>query len=98
MARKVDSGLADVIGCFSWLRRWKSAPTHTVAGVYELYQQLLPTKIYQQYKTKTSNNTDVKCRMCGKAVHVVTGCGALAQSKYNARHDAGRKVLFFGLL
>ena len=47
---------ADVIGCFSWLCRWKTAPTHTVAGVYELYQQLLPTKIYQQYKTKTSNN------------------------------------------
>lgn len=49
---------ADVIGSFSWLCRWKTAPTHTVAGVYELYQQLLPTKIYQQHKTKTSNNTD----------------------------------------
>ena len=53
---------AGVIGCFSWLCCWKTAPTHTVAGVYELYQQLLPTKIYQQYKTKTSNNTDVKWR------------------------------------
>jgi len=52
---------ADVIGCFSWLRRWKSAPTHTAAGVNELYRQLLPTKIYQQYKTKASNNTEVKC-------------------------------------
>jgi len=93
---------ANVIGCFSWLRRWKSAPTHTVAGVYELYQQLLPTKIYQQYKTKTSNNTDVKCRMCGKGAenvpHVVSGCCALAQSKYKARHDAALKVLFFDLL
>ena len=26
----------DVIGRFSWLCRWKTAPTHTVAGVYEL--------------------------------------------------------------
>ena len=82
--------------------RWKSAPTHTVAGVYELYQQLPPTKNYQQYKTKISNNTDVKCRMCGKAMenvtHVLSGCGALAQSKYKARHDAAIKVLFFDLL
>ena len=93
---------SDVIGCFSWLCRWKTAPTHTVAGVYELYQQLLPTKIYQQYKTKTSNNTDVKCRMCGKAMesvpHVLSGCSALAQSKYKTRHDAALKVLFFDLL
>ena len=92
---------ADVIGCFSWLRRWKLRP-RTAAGVYERYQQLLPTKIYQQYKTKTSNNTDVKCRMCGKAVesvpYVLSGCGALAHSKYKTRHDAALKVLFFDLL
>lgn len=92
----------DVIGCFSWLHRWKTAPTHTVAGVYELYQQLLPTKIYQQYKTKTGNNTDVKCHMCGKAVEsvprVLSGCGALVQSKYKTRLDAALKVLFFDLL
>ena len=89
-------------GCFSWLCRWKTAPTDTVAGVNELYQQLLPTKIYQQYKTKTSNNTDVKCRMCGKAMesvpHVLSGCSVLAQSKYKTRHDAALKVLFFDLL
>ena len=93
---------ADVIGCFSWLCHWKTVPTHTVAGVYELYQQLLPTKIYQQYKTKTSNNTDIKCRMCGKAMEsvprVLSGCSALAQSKYQTRHDAALKVLFFDLL
>ena len=76
-------------------------PTHTVAGVYELYQQLLPTKIYRQYKTKTSNNTDVKCRMCGKAmesIHVLSGCSVLVQSKYKTRHNAALKVLFFDLL
>ena len=89
-------------GCFSWLCRWKTAPTHTVAGVYELYQQLLPTKIYQQYKKKTSNNIDVKFRMCGKAMesvpHVLSGCSALAQSKCKTSHDAAFSVLFFDLL
>ena len=62
---------AAVTGCFSWLCCWKTAPTHTVVGVYELYQQLLPTKIYQQYETKTSNNADVKCRRCRKAIDSV---------------------------
>ena len=30
--------------CFVWLSSWKNAPTHTIAGVQELYQQLLPTR------------------------------------------------------
>jgi len=73
--------------------RWDDADvTDTVAGVYELYQQLLPIKIYQQYKTKTSNNTYVKCCMCGKAMESVpydlSGCSVLAQSKYKTRHNA----------
>ena len=60
-------------------------------------------KIYQQYKPKTSNNTDVKCSMCGKDVasisHVLSGYGALAQSKYNkTRHGAALRVLLFELL
>ena len=32
--------------CFVWLSSWKNAPTHTIAGVQELYQWLLPTKVY----------------------------------------------------
>ena len=32
---------------------WKNAPTHTIAGVQELYQQLLPTKVYYNRKTKS---------------------------------------------
>ena len=31
--------------CFGWLRNWTSAPTHTIAGVMELYEQLTPTKV-----------------------------------------------------
>ena len=26
-----------VIDCFTWLSKWKSAPVHTVTGIYELY-------------------------------------------------------------
>ena len=34
--------------CFAWTSDWKTAPTHRVAGIHELYQQLLPTKIYSK--------------------------------------------------
>ena len=72
--------------CFSWMSEWKTAPTHTIAGLQELYQQLLPTKVYHQKKTGTHKSQDVKCRIWGKAaemqVHMLAGCGALAQSKY----------------
>ena len=32
--------------CFAWMKDWSSAPTHTVAAMIELYEQLLPTKVY----------------------------------------------------
>ena len=41
---------------------WKNAPTHTIAGVQELYQELLPAKVYYNRKTK-SQITDEKCRL-----------------------------------
>ena len=34
----------------------------------------------------------------GEFPHVLRGCSVLAQSKYNTRHDAALKVLFFDLL
>ena len=90
--------LTGVIDCFTWLSKWKSAPVHTVAGIYELYQQLLPTKLYHQSKTKTLTTSDATCRMCGKGPeslpHVISGCGALAQTKYMPRHNAALKILF----
>ena len=74
--------------CFAWLSSWKNAPTHTIAGVQELYQQLLPTKVYYNRKTK-SQVTDEKCRLCGDSLenvqHILSGCGALAQTKYQQR-------------
>ena len=53
-----------------WLSLWKNAPTHTIAGVQELYQQLLPTKVYYNRKTK-SQVTDKKCRLCGDSLENV---------------------------
>ena len=58
--------------CVAWLCCWKAAPTHVVAGVQELYQQLLPTKVFYHRKTGTSVNGDERCRMCGKATECVS--------------------------
>lgn len=92
----------NVQGCFGWLKEWPSAPTHTIAGMMELYEQMLPTRVYTTYKTRTNPSDDTLCRLCGEAVesleHVLAGCLALAQSKYLARHNAALKVLFFEML
>ena len=89
-------------GCFAWLSEWSCAPTHTVAGVMELYEQLLPTRVYSAYKTGTFDQNNIMCRMCGKApeciAHVLVGCPSLAQTKYMERHNAALKVLFFEIL
>ena len=84
--------------CFAWMKDWSSAPTHTVTGMIELYEQLLPTKVYTTQKTKTTEG-DVSYRLCGKEAetlpHIVSGCSTLAQSKYLDRHTAALKILFF---
>lgn len=46
----------DLVDCFSCLYRWQLAPTNTIAGLFELYQQLVPTKLYNQSKTRTENH------------------------------------------
>ena len=86
----------------SWLHHWKTAPSHTVAGLQELYQQLLPTKVYHHRKTGTSGDADERCRMCGKTSesvgHILAGCSAIAQTQYLARHNNALKILFFEML
>ena len=51
-----------------------------IAGVQELYQQLLPTKVYYNWKTK-SEVSEEKCRLCGDSLenvqHILSGCSAL---------------------
>ena len=32
--------------CFTWLSCWKAAPSRLVVGIQELYQKLLPTKVF----------------------------------------------------
>ena len=50
--------------CFACLSSWNNAPTYTITGVQELYQQLLPSKVYYNRKTR-SQVADEKCRLCG---------------------------------
>ena len=87
-------------GCFWWLSGWKQCQTHTVAGMFELYEQLLP--LYACQTTHTDTTGKVLCRLCNKApesvAHVLAGCTALAQTKYTTRHNAALKILFFEIL
>ena len=88
--------------CFAWLSCWKSTPTHVVVGIQELYQQLLPTKVFYHRKVGTTVNREEKCRMCGQATesvpHVLTRCGALVQTLYLERHNNALKILFFQVI
>ena len=45
-----------ITSCFAWLKGWATCPTYTIAGMYELYEQLLPTKLYTKEKTQTSTD------------------------------------------
>ena len=102
MKNRWDDNNLDREGCFAWLHHWKPAPTHTVAGLQELYQQLLPTKVYHHRKTDTSGNADERCRTCGKTSesvgHILAGCTAIVQTQYLARHNKALKILFFEML
>ena len=100
-ARKEDGDL-NTEQCFWWLSEWRTCPTHTIAGMFEIYEQLLPTRLYAIHKTQASLIRDPTCRLCGTApesmAHVLSACPALAQTKYLARHDAVIKVLFFDII
>ena len=43
-----------ITSCFAWLKGWATCPTYTIAGMYELYEQLLPCVLYTKEKTQTS--------------------------------------------
>ena len=79
----------------------EECPNATIAGVQEFYQQLLPIKVYYKRKTK-SQVTDEKCCLCGDSLenvqHILSGCSALAQTKYPQRHNNAFKILFFEVL
>ena len=51
MARKapcsdIGGGPAEPAGMLCVAKNWDTAPTHTIAGMLELYEQLTPTKVY----------------------------------------------------
>ena len=75
---------------------------NTFAGMFEIYEQPLPTRLYAIHKTQASPASDPTCRLCGTLPesmgHVLSVCPALAQTKYLARHDAVLKVLFFDII
>ena len=95
-----DDNISDK--CFEWLKNWNSCPSHVIAGMHELYEQLLPTKVYYSRKIGSTTNDDLRCRMCTKELesvpHVLAGCSALVQTKYMSRHNSALKILFFEIL
>ena len=98
-ARCEDQGLS-LKECYTCLKGWKAAPTHTIAGIE--HQQLLPTKTYHQKTSGVNNTDDIMCRMCGQKpqclAHVLAGCSVLAQTKYLNRHNAALIIPFFEIL
>ena len=101
IARKEDGDL-NTEQCFWWLSKWQTCPTHTIAGMFEIYEHLLPTRLCAIHKTQTSPTSNPTCGLCGTApesmAHVLSACPALAQTKYLARHDKVLKVLFFDII
>ena len=89
-------------GCFAWLKDWTLCPSNTVAGVIELYEQLLATRIYYSHKVRARPATEVACRLCSRSAgtvqHILAGCPTLAQNKYLERHNNALKILFFEIL
>ena len=67
-----------------------------VVGIQELYQQLLPTKVFYHRKVGTSGSGEERCRVSGKATdsvpYILAGCVALAQTLYLARHSNALKI------
>ena len=80
-AREEDEGL-NFEGCFWWLGGWQNCPTHTMAGLFELYEQLLPTRLCASQKMAKDSTGAVTCRLCDKAPesvpHFLADCTALA--------------------
>ena len=99
---RLEDESLNITSCFAWLKSWATCPTYTIAGMYELYEQLLTMKLYTKGKTQTSNDGEVLCRLCWKVAEsvadVLVGCSSLAQTEYLYRHNAALKILFFELL
>ena len=60
--RREDTSL-NFDGCYWLLSGWKECPTHAVEGTFELYEQLLPTRLYGCQKMHTDTTGEVMCRL-----------------------------------
>ena len=80
-----EDGQLSEHGCFAWSIGCAWATTHTISGVLEPYEQLLPARIYAAYQTGTSDQINTLCRVCGNVpenlAHFLAGCLSLAQTK-----------------
>ena len=76
--------------CPNAYHRWSTRALPTAVT----YQGLL-----QQKNKITMQVTDEKYRLCGDSLenvqHILSGCSALAQTKYLQRHNDAFKILFF---
>ena len=79
-----------VKGHFDWAVKWKTCPTHVIREVYDIYYQLLPTKLYTRTRTNVEI-TSTKCRFCfikdESISHLLSSCSSLAKSDYIKRHN-----------
>ena len=50
-------------GCFLWLSGWKQCTLHTVSDMFEMYEQLLPTRLYACQYTYADATGEVMCRL-----------------------------------
>ena len=70
-----DENSLNLDGYFWWLSGWKQNPTHKVAGMFELCQQLFLTRLCACQKTHTHMTGEVMCRLSIKAPG--SACGPL---------------------
>ena len=61
-------------------RNWISAPTYTICGVNEIYQQLSRTRVREEMMGLTSDRLCRKCHQYPETVeYILSGCPELAQ-------------------
>ena len=79
-----------------------SAVSGTIADAQELYQHLLPSKVYHQRRTGLNPLPNVTSRTRDRSQnstsHVLDGCSGLAKTKYLAQDNSVSEILFVGLL
>ena len=78
--------------CFDWSRNWISAPTYTICGVNEIYQQLSRTRVREEMMRLISDRLCRKCHQYpGTVKHILSGCPELVQRQYLWRHNDALK-------